>query len=75
MKVDFTRVAPGCCSWCRKEKDQVITLAFADGSFVGSYCFADFKKALLNKLEAPKAEEPTLFPSVPLAQPVKPVAK
>ena len=46
VSVEFKAISPGKCRWCKKDKDQVITLAFSDGSFVGSYCFADFKKAL-----------------------------
>ena len=58
IQVEFTSVGPGKCRWCKKDKDEVVSLSFSDGSFVGSYCFADFKKALLDKLEhvAPPAK-------------------
>lgn len=57
IAVEFKSVGPGRCRWCKRDKEEVIGLAFADGSFVGSYCFADFKKALLDKLEA-EPEQP-----------------
>lgn len=58
IQVDFKSVGAGKCRWCKKDKDEVVSLSFSDGSFVGSYCFADFKKALLDKLEyaAPPAK-------------------
>jgi hypothetical protein len=52
ISVEFRSAGPGKCRWCKKEKDVVISLAFSDGSFVGNYCLADFKKALLDKLES-----------------------
>jgi hypothetical protein len=68
--VEFKAIGPGTCRWCRKEKDQVITLAFSDSSFVGSYCFADFKKALQDKLENEEAAKPLRRgESVPLVSP------
>ena len=64
MDVKFKGIGPGTCSWCRKEKDEVLALAFADGSFVGSYCFADFKKALRSKLEAVAPAKPDVKAAV-----------
>src|SRR5437660_7941028 len=51
ISVEFKTIGPGKCRWCKKDRDEVIELAFSDGSFVGRYCFADFKKALQDKLE------------------------
>jgi hypothetical protein len=51
VTVEFKSIGPGKCRWCKKDKDEVLELAFSDGSFVGRYCFADFKKALQDKLE------------------------
>ena len=45
IDVSFKSVGTGKCRWCKKDKDEVIELKFGDGSFVGCYCFADFKKA------------------------------
>jgi hypothetical protein len=52
ITVEFRAISSGKCRWCKREKEEVISLAFSDGSFVGNYCFADFKKALLDKLES-----------------------
>lgn len=61
ISVEFRSIGPGKCRWCKKDKDEVVELAFSDGSFVGRYCFADFKKALQDKLEdtagPPKVKE------------------
>lgn len=62
ISVEFRSIAPGKCRWCKKEKDEVIELAFSDGSFAGRYCFADFKKALQDKL-ADTATQPKLAPA------------
>jgi hypothetical protein len=67
ISVEFRSVGPGKCRWCKKDKDVVISLSFSDNSFVGSYCFADFKKALLDKLEGslpPLAARPNGAPLV-----------
>jgi hypothetical protein len=56
VTVDFRSAGPGKCRWCKAERDVVLDLAFGDGSFAGKYCFADFKKALLDKLEAEPAK-------------------
>ena len=71
MSVEFKSVGPGKCRWCKKEKDEVIELKFSDGSFVGHYCFADFKKALLDKLEHAPAKPAQAMPignAVPAAK-------
>jgi hypothetical protein len=62
ISVEFRSMGPGKCRWCKKDKELVISLAFSDGSFVGSYCFPDFKKALLDKLESsmPQAAQPSM---------------
>src|SRR3954469_7774064 len=79
ISVEFRSIGPGKCRWCKREKDEVIELAFSDGSFVGRYCFQDFKKALEDKLEndAPpkKPESNTEAPSAaPAIPPVAPPA-
>lgn len=33
VSVEFRSVGPGTCSWCRKEKSEVFTVAFGDRSF------------------------------------------
>jgi hypothetical protein len=58
--VEFKSIGPGKCRWCKKEKDQVLELSFADSSFVGRYCFADFKKALQDKLESEDGAKPVV---------------
>jgi hypothetical protein len=78
ISVEFRSIGPGKCRWCKKEKDQVLQLAFSDGSFVGGYCFADFKKALQDKLESSEPAKPAsrpeprpeVKPAVPAAVPV-----
>ncbi len=51
----------------------MIELAFGDGSFVGRYCFSDFKKALQDKLENDAPARPEVKASgVPAAVPVLP---
>jgi hypothetical protein len=65
VSVEFRSIGPGRCRWCKRDRDEVIELAFSDGSFVGRYCFADFKKALQDKLESeepPKKPEPRAEP-------------
>lgn len=70
ISVEFRSIGPGKCRWCKKDRDEVIELAFSDGSFVGRYCFADFRKALQDKLEneAPATPAPQQRP-VPTAVP------
>jgi hypothetical protein len=65
INVEFRSARPGKCRWCKKEKDKVFDLSFADGSFIGSYCFADFKKALEDKLE--NEAEPEARQAIPMA--------
>ncbi|HKI30861.1 MAG TPA: hypothetical protein VKA46_03275 [Gemmataceae bacterium] len=72
ISVEFRSIGPGKCRWCKKEKDQVIGLAFSDGSFVGNYCFADFKKALQDKLES--STPPAKADAKPNGPPVQAVA-
>ena len=33
VSVEFRGVGPGTCSWCRKHKSEVFTVAFSDQSF------------------------------------------
>jgi hypothetical protein len=51
VSVEFKSAGPGKCRWCKAERELVLDVAFSDGSFAGRYCFPDFKKALLDKLE------------------------
>jgi hypothetical protein len=70
INVEFKSISSGKCRWCKKDKDEVIELAFSDGSFVGGYCFADFKKALLDKLESNAPTTASKPQNAPAAVPV-----
>jgi hypothetical protein len=74
VNVEFKSIGPGKCRWCKKDRDEVIELAFGDGSFVGRYCFADFKKALQDKLEGDEPRRPTAAPAAPAAKPEPKIA-
>jgi hypothetical protein len=52
--VEILGIASGKCTWCSKEKDEVVNFAFADKSFAGAMCWNDFKRALRMKLPAPQ---------------------
>ena len=58
MQVEIRSIGAGTCCWCGKEKDDVVQLAFADRSFQGAMCFADFKKALRMKCGT-RPQQPT----------------
>jgi hypothetical protein len=58
MQINCTKMGPGRCVWCGKEKPEVIDVAFSDDSFVGLMCVADFCKALRMKLAAGPAHQP-----------------
>lgn len=58
ISVEFKSVAPGCCGWCRKERDEVYTVAFSDRSFVGALCRGDLLRAIGMKVEALPAAKP-----------------
>lgn len=61
ITVEFRSIGPGTCLWCRKEKDEVLNVAFSDKSFSGPMCKGDFMKALNMKVglpERPKAAQP-----------------
>lgn len=46
ITVEFRSVGPGACAWCRKEKDEVYSVAFSDKSFVGPMCKGDLLRAI-----------------------------
>ncbi len=50
VSVEFRSVGPGVCAWCRKDKEEVATVAFSDRSFVGAMCWKDLQRALGMKL-------------------------
>ena len=60
VSVEFRSVAPGTCSWCGKEKNEVFTVVFSDRTFDGpvDLCWADFRNA--TKLKAAAAEKKTM---------------
>ena len=53
ISVEFRSVGPGACGWCRKEKDEIYTVAFSDKSFVGPLCKADLLRAIGMKVSTP----------------------
>ena len=68
ISVEFESVGPGCCGWCRKEKDEVYTVAFSDMSFVGPMCKADLLRAVGMKVEAtPAVAKPAVVPTAALS--------
>jgi hypothetical protein len=57
ISVEFKKVGPGTCSWCRKEKE-VFTVAFGDRTFTDRrLCWLDLKNAILHKLAESDGEE------------------
>lgn len=50
IQVQFDSVGPGLCGWCKKEKDTVYTVAFADKSFTGPMCKTDLLRAIEMKV-------------------------
>ena len=65
ISVEFKSVGPGCCAWCRKDRDEVYTVAFSDKSFVGPMCKADLLRAVGMKVEAvPAVPKPAPIPAV-----------
>lgn len=53
VRVEFRSVGPGTCSWCRKDKNEVFTVVFDDGSFSGptELCLNDFRCAMRLKVD------------------------
>ena len=72
ITVEFRSVGPGACAWCRKEKDEVYSVAFSDKSFVGSMCKVDLLRAIGMKVGPP---EPERKPTMPTANSAVPAAK
>jgi hypothetical protein len=64
VSVEFRGIGPGTCGWCRREKDEVYSVAFADKSFVGSMCRKDLLSALAMKIGMPEPER-KLTPASP----------
>lgn len=50
ITIEFRGVASGHCAWCRKEKEEVFTVAFSDKSFVGPMCKNDLLRAIGMKI-------------------------
>jgi hypothetical protein len=46
ISVEFRSVGHGTCSWCRKDKSEVFTVAFGDRSFSGPMCWNDLRCAI-----------------------------
>lgn len=65
VTVEFRSVGPGACLWCRREKETVYTVSFADKSFSGPLCKQDLLRAVEMKCPAEPEKKP-----VPAAQPV-----
>ena len=64
ISVEFRSVGPGTCHWCRKEKDEVYSVAFSDKSFVGPMCKGDLLRAIGMKVSVEairKASETTFM--------------
>lgn len=57
--VEFRSVGPGTCSWCRKEKSEVFTVAFGDQSFdrPTELCLNDLRCWVRLKLAGPDTKE------------------
>lgn len=51
VSLEIRSVGPGTCSWCGKEKNEVCTVVFNDGSIEGpmDYCPSDFWRAMRAK--------------------------
>jgi hypothetical protein len=54
ITVEFRSVSTGTCQWCRREKDEVYTVAFSDKSFSGPMCKPDLLRAIGMKLAPEK---------------------
>lgn len=65
VSVGFDKVGPGTCIWCKKDKEEVFTVAFSDKSFMGPMCKPDLLRAIRSKCEEPV---------IPTAAPVKTVS-
>jgi hypothetical protein len=65
VSVEFRSVAPGTCSWCGKEKNEVFTVVFSDRTFDGpvDLCWADFRYA--TRLKVAAAEKKTMARPTP----------
>lgn len=65
VSVEFRSVGPGTCSWCRKEKNEVFTVAFGDRSIdqPTGMCLNDLRCWIRLKLAGPDrkaADRPAL---------------
>jgi hypothetical protein len=50
INVQFRSYGPGTCSWCRKQRSEVFTVAFGDQSFSGPMCWNDLRCAIRFKV-------------------------
>lgn len=69
VSVEFRRIGPGTCAWCRKEREEVATVAFSDKSFVGAMCWKDLQRALGMKVGPANGEPARGAVAVPVAAP------
>ena len=65
ISVEFRSVGEGTCGWCRKEKDEVFTVAFSDKSIVGPMCKGDLLRAIGMKVTP--EPKPAVTTAVPVA--------
>jgi len=64
ITVEFRSISAGTCAWCRREKDEVYAVAFADKSFSGPMCKADLLRAIGMKLSVDKPAAPVRAESI-----------
>lgn len=59
VTVEFRGMGPGSCSWCGKDKNEVVTVVFSDRTFDGpvDLCWGDFRNATRLKV-ATAAQKP-----------------
>lgn len=56
IQVTSEAVGAGTCGWCRKDKETVYTVSFADKSFTGPMCKADLLRAVEMKCPPPATQ-------------------
>lgn len=61
VSVEIRSIAPGACTWCGKEKEDVVTFALGDKSFAGCMCWNDLKRVL--KMKVPQSTKAAPVPS------------
>jgi hypothetical protein len=66
ISVEFRKVGPGNCRWCKKDKEEVFSVIFSDKSFAGDYCKNDLLRAIRDKCEVVEGERKPLSAAVPV---------